>query len=142
MWRDELVTLGDVLDFLEWRKRYRGVPYGFKTEVSEPPPKTLPALRFYSDSGRLYVVSRGNQLYRLRAGRWYSASTTQGFAFGNNSNTVVFVDYETYGFLVRVERPGMVVRMRIRKGIVSSLFENGYVKESPAIRSGNRVTVV
>lgn len=141
MWRDELVTLGDVLDFLEWRKRYRGIPYGFETKILEPPPKTLPALRLYSDSGRLYVVSRGNQLYRFRAGK-YSASTVPGFAFGNNSNTVVFVDYETYGFLVRVERPGMVVRMKIRKGIMSSLFENGYVKESPAIRHGNGVTAV
>ncbi len=131
MWRNELVTLGDVFDFFEWRRVNRGVPYYFQGIIPNPNPNARPSIRFYVDLGRLYAVGcKGGQLHRLTIG-CQRASVISCCAFGDNKKTTIDVTHVSYDrFHIRVETPAITVSVHARKGVMSSLFENGYVKES------------
>lgn len=64
MWRNEYVTLGDFMDFLEWRRIRRGIP-AVQLDA-EPVNKGKPLLRVYCNGVNLYAVSQKGKFFRLR----------------------------------------------------------------------------
>lgn len=146
MCRNDLATLGDFLDFLKWRRVHRGIPYSFHGVIPKLIPDAIPVIRFYSDKGRLYTVSRkagqqAGQLYRIRMGSQL-ASTIPCCAFGDNKNTIITVCYGlAKKFNVRVETSAINVKVEVVDGMMSSLYNNGYVKESSVTRNGNNIII-
>jgi hypothetical protein len=135
MFRDQLVTLGDLLDFLEWRRVNRGIPY-----LSLAPPSTVlhrPAVRFYSWWGRTYTVSNKGQLYRLKGGafRGVQASEVSCCSFGDNKKTWITLGL---GF-VRIQTTKLDMVVRLKEGVLSSFSESGHIAETVASCDGNRV---
>jgi hypothetical protein len=153
--REDLVTLGDFLDFLEWR-RLQGRPvYLFPAppkpvpQIVAPRPKrgALPALRLCHSEGRLYTIGRGSQLYRLKPtfGNIKTASQLSGCAFTDNKSSFINVIghplWPTYSgpYVVLVGTPRVSVRVIVQSETVSSLYENGDVVYSRFVRDGNTV---
>lgn len=134
MLQDELVLLGDILDFLEWRRVNRGVQYFQALPIF--PGKQLPAVRFYYHTGRIYTVSNKGQLYRLK--ELFSrtqASKISCCAFGNNQTSWV-----TPGLgIVTLQTEKMIKSITLKEEVLSSFFENGYIAERHAQQCGNRL---
>ncbi len=131
-WRDELVSLGDVMEFLEWRKRYRGVPYTTPKSIWEPPPPQLrPVAKLYNSKRRLYSIGlkKGGRSRLSSCMTYRPVSRINAFGFADKSNTFVTVvrrPNEVSGdFVVRIKSPSMDIQITVRRGYVCSVFEDG-----------------
>lgn len=148
MIRDELVTIGDFFDFLEWRRRQGYASPQVQTVLSKqflitvPPqnPGTPPALRFYRENGRLYLVQKRNELHRLASTKKTLSKISNRF-FGSKKN----ISLSLYGYgpcpdpIVTI---GIIkFRITVPEKKMVSVFENGYILESTAFRDGNGIIV-
>lgn len=147
--RDDFITLGDFLDFLEWRKKQRDqapqaqttllIP--FVTPLAPRYPGDPPALRLYRESGRLYLVyKKGNIVHRLDQTR-KSLRKISNRCFGPKKNVgLTLLGMSSYPVPV-VTIGAMQSRIEVPDGKLVSVFDNGYISVSTASREGNTVTV-
>jgi len=118
-----MVTMGDFMDYLEWRKHNKGTKSNEVVSAISPEPM-VPMIRFYNDGNQLFVISRRSRMYRLLYKRHNERPLYKIPGVPQEYKSVILVmSLVTFGLVgLKNDSTGTVQWMTIPEGVVHSVY--------------------